>query len=76
MVRPRADGGTGLFDGLLNAQSPYSLDPFADNLSSSSDDDSSSEVEEIDAQEVYGMPAFTTFQACPSSSRLTHPPQI
>jgi hypothetical protein len=54
MVRPRADGGTGLFDGLLNGQSPYSLDPFAENLSSSSDDDSSSEVEEIDAQEVYG----------------------
>jgi len=76
MVRPRADGGTGLFDGLLNAQSPYSLDPFAEKFSSSSDDDSSSEVEEIDAQEVYGMPAFTTFQACPSSSRLTHPPQI
>jgi len=58
-VRPRADGGTGLFDGLLNGQSPYSLDPFAEKLSSSSDDDSSSEVEEIDAQEVYGMLAYT-----------------
>jgi len=75
MVRPRADGGTGLFDGLLNNQSPYSLDPFAENHTSSSDDDSCSEVEEIDAQEVYGM-YLQSAPAVPLRPRLTRPPQI
>lgn len=52
-ARPREDGGTGLFDGLLATQSPYSSDPFSNSVSSSDDD--SDEAEDIDAQEVYGM---------------------
>jgi hypothetical protein len=52
-ARPREDGGTGLFDGLIGTESSYSLDPFSNNVSSSDDD--SDEAEDIDAQEVYGM---------------------
>jgi hypothetical protein len=53
-TRPREDGGTGLFDGLLGTESPYSSDPFSTSVSSSDADDSD-EAEDIDSQEVYGM---------------------
>lgn len=49
----RADGGTGLFDGLIPSSS-YLEDPLgAQNYSSDAD---SEEVEPIDEQEVYGNP--------------------
>lgn len=51
VVRPREDGGTGLFDGLL-PQSRYMSDP-RDSDSSSSEDEAN-DVEAIDAQEIYG----------------------
>lgn len=52
-AKPRADGGTGLFDGLVPATTtlPDPFDSYADSSASDSDD-----VEEIDEQEIYGAP--------------------
>lgn len=52
-TQPRADGGTGLFDGLVPLRS-YVEDPFESYISSSEDDMAEDDVEEIDAQEIYG----------------------
>lgn len=60
VARPRADGGTGLFDGLVSGTS---LDPFSNPVSSSDED--SDDPEEIDAQEVYG-------QSPPATKMTTH----
>lgn len=48
--KPRKDGGTGLFDGLVPS-TPFLLDPA--DLSNSSEDELD-DVEVIDEQEVYG----------------------
>lgn len=51
VVKPREDGGTGLFDGLV----PFgldNLDPYQSSTSSSDDD--LDRFEDIDEQEVYG----------------------
>lgn len=53
VARPRADGGTGLFDGLIRGSTSYSSDPFSSPSSSS--DEELDEPEDIDAQEVYGQ---------------------
>lgn len=54
-VTKRADGGTGLFDGLVPAYS-YLNDPFDRTVSSSDSEDDA--FEEIDEQEIYGAYAL------------------
>lgn len=51
VVAPRADGSTGLFDGLVPPTASIN-DPFASYADSSASD--SDDVEEIDSQEIYG----------------------
>lgn len=60
VFKPRADGGTGLFDDLV-PQNEYLSD--SPSRSDSSSDDEEEEREEIDAQEIYGTPPV------PSTSR-------
>lgn len=54
-VKPRSDGGTGLFDGLIPSNS-YLQNPLDQSYSSSSssDEEEEDEPEEIDEQEIYG----------------------
>lgn len=55
VIRPRDDGSTGLFDGLLPS-TRYTNDPF--ETSTSSDDEDSDDAEAIDSQEIYGPSPF------------------
>lgn len=50
--KPRSDGGTGLFDDLVPG---YGSDISRSDSSSVGSDEEEDEVEEIDAQEIYGM---------------------
>lgn len=56
-VKARADGGTGLFDDLIPSNG-YESD--ISRSEASSDEEDSDEIEEIDAQEIYGMPPLRT----------------
>jgi len=57
IARPRADGGTGLFDNPSSSTSAYTLDPLTSSSSSSSDDSDNDydAADPIDAQEIYDL---------------------
>ena len=70
-IKPRVDGGTGLFDSIQ----PVLSYPYTEFSSSSSDDSDEDSAEEIDAQEIYGtldnvLPAELTYQILYQPSQI------